>query len=93
MATNNTTFSTPDGRQGWASYFLNEGYVVYIVDQPQRGRSSWELSQGTPTYFPVSMLESIFTAPEKYKLWPQAVLHTQWPGVSIELLARRPILI
>jgi hypothetical protein len=30
--------------------------------------------------FPADREESLFTAPEKYKLWPQARLHTQWPG-------------
>src|SRR5947209_14667121 len=32
---------TPDGRAGWADYFLGRGYVVYLVDQPARGRSVW----------------------------------------------------
>jgi pimeloyl-ACP methyl ester carboxylesterase len=35
--------------------------------------------------FSVEQEESLFTAPEKYKLWPQATLHSQWPdgpGVS-----------
>ena len=31
---------TPDGRPGWADYFLGEGYVVYLVDQPARGLSA-----------------------------------------------------
>jgi hypothetical protein len=30
---------TPDGREGWAYYFLSRGYVVYLTDQPERGRS------------------------------------------------------
>ena len=30
--------STPDGRKGWADYFVEQGYVVYMVDQPARGR-------------------------------------------------------
>src|SRR5580692_3647802 len=25
---------TPDGREGWAQFFLREGYAVYVVDQP-----------------------------------------------------------
>jgi pimeloyl-ACP methyl ester carboxylesterase len=25
-------------------------------------------------------IEQLFTAPERYNLWPQAKLHTQWPG-------------
>jgi pimeloyl-ACP methyl ester carboxylesterase len=30
--------STPDGRRGWATYLLEEGYTVYIVDRPGQGR-------------------------------------------------------
>ena len=30
---------TPDGREGWAQFFLRQGYAVYVVDQPGRGRS------------------------------------------------------
>src|SRR3954467_8804921 len=30
---------TPDGRPGWADYFLRQGYAVYVVDQPRRARS------------------------------------------------------
>jgi pimeloyl-ACP methyl ester carboxylesterase len=30
---------TPDGREGWAQYFLRQGYAVYVVDQVGRGRS------------------------------------------------------
>ena len=32
---------TPDGRPGWADYFVGQGYTVYMVDQPARGRSPW----------------------------------------------------
>ena len=28
---------TPDGREGWAQYFVRRGYAVYVVDQPGRG--------------------------------------------------------
>lgn len=28
------------------------------------------------------MIEQRFTAPQDYKLWPQAVNHTQWPGTG-----------
>jgi len=27
---------TPDGREGWAQFFLRQGYAVYVVDQPAR---------------------------------------------------------
>jgi pimeloyl-ACP methyl ester carboxylesterase len=29
---------TSDGREGWAQYFLRQGYAVYVIDQPGRGR-------------------------------------------------------
>ena len=32
---------TPDGRPGWAYYLINQGYVVYMVDYPARGRSPY----------------------------------------------------
>src|SRR6266576_6723689 len=27
---------TPDGREGWAQYFVRQGYAVYVVDQVGR---------------------------------------------------------
>jgi len=29
---------TPDGREGWADYFVEQGFAVYVVDQPARAR-------------------------------------------------------
>ena len=38
---------TPDGREGWAQYFVRRGYAVYIVDQVARGRSAhWNECHG-----------------------------------------------
>ena len=31
--------TTPDGRPGWATFFLREGYSVYVVDRPGHGRA------------------------------------------------------
>lgn len=36
--------TTPDGREGWASYFARKGYTVYVVDQVGRGRSGFDSS-------------------------------------------------
>jgi pimeloyl-ACP methyl ester carboxylesterase len=41
---NNSTglawLNTPDGRPGWAQYFWEQGYIVYVTDVPARGRAS-----------------------------------------------------
>ena len=71
---------TPDGRKGWAEYFVEKGYAVYVVDQPTRGRSAWNESVGPLMRFSASQLEQRFTNAAQHKLWPQAALHTQWPG-------------
>lgn len=74
---------TPDGRAGWADYFLEQGYVVYLVDQPARGRSPWHPSVNGPLQMrPPSWVEQRFTAPEIAHIWPQARKHTQWPGTG-----------
>jgi pimeloyl-ACP methyl ester carboxylesterase len=33
--------TTPDGREGWATWFLRQGHPVYVVDHAGRGRSSF----------------------------------------------------
>ncbi|KAH8832527.1 Alpha/Beta hydrolase protein [Flagelloscypha sp. PMI_526] len=73
--------NTPDGREGWADYFLGAGYEVYIVDQPSRGRSPWQQTvDGQQASFNSFVVESRFTATAKYGLWPNSTLHNQWPG-------------
>jgi len=75
--------STPDGRKGWADYFVEQGYVVYMVDQPARGRSAWHPDQnGGLRMYTVQQLEKLFTAAKDLGDWPQAKLHTQWPGTG-----------
>jgi pimeloyl-ACP methyl ester carboxylesterase len=75
---------TPDGREGWAQYFVRRGYAVYVVDQVARGRAAYWSPQ---VYGPVqpsriNFVEQRFVAPERFKQWPQAHLHTQWPGAG-----------
>lgn len=72
---------TPDGREGWAQYFLRRGYAVYVVDQVARGRAAeWSGVNGPVSASNLTRLEQRFVAPERFNLWPQAHLHTQWPG-------------
>jgi pimeloyl-ACP methyl ester carboxylesterase len=82
---------TPDGREGWGTYFVRKGYTVYIVDQVGRGRS--------PAVNPLPPAPEVYTTPfgrpsntesrmrnwtklEEFGLWPNAHLHTQWPGTG-----------
>jgi pimeloyl-ACP methyl ester carboxylesterase len=34
-------FSTPDGRRGWASLLIEQGYKVYVIDRPGQGRNPY----------------------------------------------------
>jgi pimeloyl-ACP methyl ester carboxylesterase len=74
---------TPDGRAGWAYYFVKQGYTVYMVDYPARGRSSYNPNadgDGSLTIRTALQLEQIFTDIGAQGNWPQAKKFTQWPG-------------
>jgi len=84
-AQQSTTFTgTPDDRSGWADYFLKKGWPVYIVDQPGRGRSPYiESVYGPRNNITPERVEQAFTALAANGTWPQAQLHTQWPGTGM----------
>jgi pimeloyl-ACP methyl ester carboxylesterase len=79
----------PDGRPGWATFFAQEGFKVYVVDRPGHGRSPFHpetngaFPQGAATYEQVGRQ---FTAPEKAErpYGPIAKFHNQWPGNGVE---------
>ncbi len=72
---------TPDGRPGWRDFFLRRGYPVYVVDQVARGRSPYiDNIYGESRYQTYDFVMQRFAASENYELWPQAELHTRWPG-------------
>lgn len=77
--TNVNWLVTPDGRMGWADYFLSLGYVVYLAEQPARGRSAYHPEEnGSTIYHSMEAIRKRFASTEGN--WPQASLHTQWPG-------------
>jgi len=43
--TGKTYLSTPDGREGWRTYFVRRGFPTYITDDVNRGRSSMDMTQ------------------------------------------------
>ena len=85
VGTGQAFLSTPDGRTGWAQYFANQGFAVYVVDQPGRGRSIYQQPlDGAVSSNSVLNMEQMFTATQDFDLWPQAHLHTQWPGSGVQ---------
>ena len=68
-------FSTPDGRRGWASHFLEQGFKVYVVDRPGQGRNPYHpwvhgtFDREAPTFERAAATVGGTTS-----------LHTQWPG-------------
>jgi len=80
---------TPDGRAGWAYYLVKQGYVLYMVDYPGRGRSAYVPVPGPDGKTPIDGNLSIRTALELERIWtngrergdfPLKMNHTQWPG-------------
>ena len=74
---------TADGREGWVHWFVRQGWAVYVVDRPQHGRSPFHPAvQGEMAGVgPNIALERLFSRPETFPdNYPQAHLHTQWPG-------------
>jgi pimeloyl-ACP methyl ester carboxylesterase len=74
--------NTPDNRKGWASQFLDECYMVYIVDITANGRSG---QNDLTTYPPklssdVKIHENDYTAPELIDPYPQSLGHDKWVG-------------
>ena len=81
--TGSNFLSTPDGRHGWADFFVANGYAVYVVDQPGRGRSGYFPEvYGKTIHRSAEAVSNKFTAPEDGMPWPQAGRHTQWPGIG-----------
>ncbi len=72
---------TLDGQEGWAQFFVRQGYSVYIVDQVGRGRSPIiEQAYGPAKMGDIRGVQKRYSQEEQFKLWPQAHLHTPWPG-------------
>ncbi len=77
---------TPDGRAGWAYYLIEQGYVVYMVDYPARGRSTYipeRFADGVHGGLGIrtaEQLETIWTNVEEKGNFPLNDNHTQWPG-------------
>ncbi|KAK8233177.1 hypothetical protein HDK77DRAFT_499853 [Phyllosticta capitalensis] len=77
--------NTPDNRKGFASFFLDLGYQVYLLDTQAVGRSSENDVKNFPLT-PGSTIEEVergYTAPETANLYPTAKDHDKWPGTGL----------
>ena len=82
--TGTTWLNTPDNRKGFAAYFVEKGYTIYIVDAASLGRSAASDFANFPMN-PASSYESVeqgFTGVKHHNTYPQSQLHTQWPGTG-----------
>ena len=75
---------TPDGRPGWAYYLVEQGYTVYMVDYPARGRSPYVPGVDGKLGIRTALdLEQIWTAPATSGgNFPRMQKYTQWPSDS-----------
>lgn len=94
--------TTPDGREGWATYFARKGYPVYVVDTPGRGRSGFDATainrakrDGTVAGLPANVLmvtgELAWTL---FRFGPapgQAFADTQFPVEALPALGAQGV--
>jgi pimeloyl-ACP methyl ester carboxylesterase len=84
--TNIALLQTPDGRPGWAYDFVNQGYTVYMMDFPGRGRAPYipDLDGKLSGPRNAEHMEEVWTGgrgpTDPERAWPQSKKYTQWPG-------------
>src|SRR5579862_820823 len=77
---------TPDGRPGWAYDFVNQGYTIYMMDFPGRGRSAFIPGLDGEVIPPRSgeLMAQIWTGgappPNPQRDWPQRTKYSEWPS-------------
>lgn len=68
--------STPDGREGYQTLFLREGYGVYLLDQPRRGNAGKGTQAGS--YAPEPDEQKWFNV-FRVGQWPEYFPNVQFP--------------
>ena len=86
--------TTPDGREGWATYFSRKGFPVYVVDHAGRGRSGFDptvINRARIESDPHSILE--IALPTRERAWqsyhlgpayPNFYPGSQFPGEAVD---------
>jgi pimeloyl-ACP methyl ester carboxylesterase len=91
--TGKTYETTPDGREGWATWFVRRGHPVYVVDQAGRGRSGFNPTPvnavrdrgGDPKALPIFFLGPIERAWANFRFG--AEYPKPYPGLQFPLEA------
>jgi pimeloyl-ACP methyl ester carboxylesterase len=84
--TNIALLQTPDGRPGWAYDFVNQGYTVYMMDFPGRGRAGYVPGFDGDIVPPRTgeMMEEVWTHGRKstnpMRQMPTQDKYSQWVG-------------
>lgn len=74
-------FSTPDGRPGWAQYFLSQGFSTYIVDRAGHGRSPFTEGLGpAKSVLTYEIVRNLFTHPTPETAGEYAIFAKNWPN-------------
>src|SRR5258708_1607260 len=86
--------TTPDGREGWATYFARKGAPVYVVDHAGRGRSGFDptpfnqardQSGANPASLPTLLLATHERAWLNFRLGPSYAV--PFPGLQFPVEA------
>jgi pimeloyl-ACP methyl ester carboxylesterase len=79
---------TPDGRPGWAYDFVDQGYTIYMMDFPGRGRAAYIPGLDGDLIPPrtAENMEEVWSGghppTDPQRSWPQSRKYTQWPSDS-----------
>lgn len=89
---------TPDGQEGFVSYFLRQGFDVYVSDAVERGRASW--SQYPDIYTSEPIFRTYQQAWESFRIGPKYVsdpkermpfVNSQYPVEYFDVLMMQAI--
>lgn len=94
--------TTPDGREGWATYFARRGYPVYVVDTPGRGRAGFDATsfiEAKETKNTNVIAPGLFTATDEFawlnfRFGPKlgvAYPDTQYPVAAFDAFAAQGV--
>jgi len=87
--------TTPDGREGWATWFVRQGHPVYVVDHSGRGRSGFNPTpinavrdggadpKSTPTLF-IGTLERAWSNFRFGPEYPKPFANLQFPLEALD---------